>query len=40
MRDLIASIDAKQQSEFSWLTHDLGYWWAPIRWFKGAPPTR
>lgn len=37
-RDLVASIDAKQQSELSWFTQDLGYWWAPIRWFQGAPP--
>ena len=33
-RDLIASIDAKQTSELSWFTQELGYWWAPIRWFK------
>lgn len=38
VRDLIASIDAKQESELSWLTLDQGYWWAPVRWFKGAPP--
>ena len=38
VRDLIASIDAKQQSELGWLSHDLGYWWANVRWFKGAPP--
>lgn len=31
---LIASIDAKQQSELSWTTQALGHWWAPIRWFK------
>lgn len=37
VRDLIASIDAKKQSEFSWQTPDGGYWWAPVRWFKGAP---
>jgi hypothetical protein len=37
VRDLIASIDAKQQSELSWSTPDGGYWWAPVRWFKGAP---
>lgn len=35
--DLIASIDAKQQSELSWYTQELGRWWANIRWFKGAP---
>ena len=37
VRDLIGSIDAKQQSELSFLSHDLGYWWAPIRWFDAAP---
>lgn len=37
-RALIDSIDAKQQSELSWFTQDLGYWWAPVRWFQGAPP--
>lgn len=37
-RDLIASIDAKQESELSWITPELGYWWAPVRWFQGAPP--
>lgn len=37
VRDLIASIDAKKQSELSWSTLDGGYWWAPVRWFKGAP---
>lgn len=36
--DVIASIDAKQQAELSFLTHDLGYWWAPVRWFQGNPP--
>lgn len=35
--DLIASIDAKQQSELSWYTQELGKWWAKVRWFKGAP---
>lgn len=38
VRDLIAAIDAKQQSELSFLSPDLGYWWAPVRWFQGAPP--
>lgn len=31
---LIGSIDAKQQSELFWFTHEMGRWWAPIRWFK------
>jgi hypothetical protein len=33
---LIGSLDAKQESELSWFTHEMGRWWAPIRWFK--PP--
>lgn len=37
-RDVIASIDAIQQSRLNFITHDLGHWWAPVRWFKGAPP--
>lgn len=31
---LIGSLDAKQQSELSWFTHEMGRWWAPVRWFK------
>lgn len=31
---LVASIDAKQTSELSWFTHQMGRWWAPVRWFK------
>ena len=34
VRDLIASIDAKETSELSWTTHELGRWWAKVRWFK------
>lgn len=37
VRDLIASIDAKQTSPLSWFTQDLGYWWADLRWLKGRP---
>ncbi|MCV7100973.1 DUF7257 domain-containing protein [Mycobacterium palustre] len=37
IRDLVSSIDAKQVSELSWYTQELGYWWAPIRWFKTPP---
>lgn len=37
IRDLIGSIDAKQTSELSWWTQELGYWWSDIRWFKTAP---
>lgn len=38
-RWLFESIDAKQQSELGWMTHELGYWWAPIRW-KMRPPDK
>jgi hypothetical protein len=38
VRDVIASLDAKQQSELSFLDLDAGYWWAKVRWFQGAPP--
>lgn len=31
---LVASIDAKEESELSWCTHELGRWWANVRWFK------
>ncbi len=33
-RHLFESLDVKDQSEFGWMTHELGYWWAPIRWWK------
>lgn len=38
VRHLMASIDAKQTAELSWFTHDMGRWWAKVRWFK--PPTQ
>lgn len=38
VRDLIASIDAIQQSSLHFYTHDIGHWWADIRWYQGAPP--
>lgn len=31
---LIGSIDAKRESELWWFTHEMGRWWAPVRWFK------
>jgi hypothetical protein len=34
VRDWIAAWDAKQQGELSWFTHELGRWWAPMRWAK------
>lgn len=37
VRDLIASLDAKQTSTLNFWTHDLGHWWSDVRWFKTAP---
>lgn len=34
VRDLVASLDTKQESELSFFTHYLGRWWAPVRWYK------
>ena len=36
-RDLVASLDAIQQSRMDFLDHDAGHWWADVRWFQGAP---
>jgi hypothetical protein len=33
-RHLYDSLDVKQESELWWFTHDMGRWWAPVRWFK------
>jgi hypothetical protein len=33
----MASIDVKRVARLSWFTHEMGYWWANVRWFK--PPT-
>lgn len=33
-RYLIDSLDAKQVSRLWWFTHHMGYWWAPVRWFR------
>lgn len=33
-RHLFECLDVKAQSEFGFTTHELGYWWAPIRWWK------
>lgn len=38
VRHLLGSIDAKQQSELSWFTQEMGYWWAPVRWREGSVP--
>ena len=44
VRHLFEALDIKSQSEFGWMTHELGYWWAPVRWqmrppdkFSGTP---
>lgn len=39
VRHLFESLDIKQQSELGWMTHELGYWWAPVRW-QMRPPDR
>jgi hypothetical protein len=31
---LFGSLDSKRQSELSWFTHEMGRWWAPVRWFS------
>lgn len=36
-RQLLDSIDAIQQSSLNFWTHDMGHWWADVRWFQGAP---
>lgn len=36
---LVESLDVKQRSELGWRTHEMGYWWAPVRWFK-TPPSK
>ncbi|MCV7255349.1 hypothetical protein H7J86_24605 [Mycobacterium hackensackense] len=37
VRDLIASIDAKEQSELGFFDKANGYWWSNVRWYQGAP---
>jgi hypothetical protein len=44
VRHLFEALDVKQQSELGWMTHEMGYWWAPVRWqmrppdkFSGTP---
>lgn len=34
IRDWIAANDVKETGELSWFTHELGRWWADVRWFK------
>lgn len=31
---LVSSIDIKQEAELSWFTHEMGRWWAPVRWHR------
>lgn len=31
---LVGSLDVKQQSELSFFTHEMGRWWAKVRWQK------
>ena len=33
-RHFLEALDAKLQSELGWMTHELGYWWAPVRWLR------
>jgi hypothetical protein len=37
VRDLIASLDVKQQSELSFTDFEAGRWWSNVRWFKTPP---
>ena len=37
LRHLIESIDVKQCAELGWMTPELGYWWAPVRWLSSPP---
>lgn len=36
-RLIVASIDKKLTSEFSFIDHDTGRWWSDVRWFKTPP---
>lgn len=36
-RKIVASIDKKLTSEFSFIDQDTGRWWSDVRWFKGPP---
>lgn len=33
-RHVYEALDVHEQSEFGWMTHEMGYWWAPVRWWK------
>lgn len=34
VRDWFDSWDPKQTGELFWITHEMGHWWAPVRWLK------
>lgn len=37
VRHLFEALDIKDQSELGWMTHEMGYWWAPVRWQMRPP---
>lgn len=37
VRDLIASLDTKKVAKLHFWSHQLGHWWADLRWFKTPP---
>ena len=37
VRHLFEALDIKSQSELGWMTHELGYWWALLRWQMRPP---
>ena len=37
VRHLYECLDVKNPSELGWMTHELGYWWAPVRWLRPPP---
>lgn len=39
IRDLYASLDPKSTSELSWSTHEMGRWWAKVRWLRAPVET-
>jgi len=34
MRDWRGSWSPKREGVLSWKTHEMGHWWAPVRWYK------
>lgn len=37
IRHLFEALDIKETSELGWMTHEMGYWWAPVRWQMRPP---